>query len=468
MSLTALFLSRLQFAFTVTFHIIFPSFTIGLAAWLCVLEGLHLVTARPVYRRLFDFWLKIFGVAFGMGVVSGIVMGFEFGTNWSQLAEATGPIQGPLITYETFTAFALEASFFGVLIFGRPLVSPVLYFFSTLMVALGTTFSAFWIMVNNSWMQAPVGYHIQDGAFVPTDWAAIIFSPVVWVRFPHMLIAAYLTGAFCVAATGAWYELRNTYATEASVMLRMGLFLAAALVPVQLYFGHLNGEYVHDLQPAKFAAIEARWHDEQPAAEVIIAIPDAAAETNHLEFKIPYLGSLIATMRLDSNEVGLTDFARSDRPPVAIPFFMFRIMVGCGLLMMAIAWLGSFFLVTERTYGQRLLLWATFLSFPLPFIAIETGWFTAETGRQPWTVYGLQRTVDAVSPNLTTGAVLTTLIFFGAIYLLIFSFGTLYIYRLLRTGPSATEPAQSPNPKRPLALPGAGPAVGVSCKEGGP
>jgi cytochrome bd ubiquinol oxidase subunit I len=394
-------------------------------------------------------------------------MGFEFGTNWSQLAEATGPIQGPLITYETFTAFALEASFFGVLIFGRPRVSPILYFFSTLMVALGTTFSAFWIMVNNSWMQAPVGYQVQDGAFVPTDWAAIIFSPVVWVRFPHMLIAAYLTGAFCVAATGAWYRLRNTYATEANVMLRMGLFLAAVLVPVQLFYGHLNGEYVHDRQPAKFAAIEARWHDEQPAAEVVIAIPDAAAETNHLEFKIPYLGSLIATMQLDSKEVGLTDFPKSDRPPIAIPFFMFRIMVGCGLLMLAIAWLGSFFLVTERIYGQRLLLRATFFSFPLPFIAIETGWFTAEVGRQPWTVYGLQRTADAVSPNLTTGAVLTTLIFFGMIYLLIFSFGTLYIYRLLRAGPSTPASEQSPNPKRPLALPGASPAVGASWKEGG-
>lgn len=467
MILTALLLSRLQFAFTITFHIIFPSFTIGLAAWLCVLEGLHLVTARPVYRRLFDFWLKIFGVAFGMGVVSGIVMGFEFGTNWSRLAEATGPIQGPLITYETFTAFALEASFFGVLIFGRPRVSPVVYFFSTLMVALGTTFSAFWIMVNNSWMQAPVGYQIQDGVFVPTDWAAIIFSPVVWVRFPHMLIAAYLTGAFCVAATGAWYKLRNSYATEARVMLRMGLFLAAVLVPVQLFFGHLNGEYVHDLQPAKFAAIEARWHDEQPAAEVLIAIPDAATETNHLELKIPYLGSLIATMHLDSKEVGLTDFPKSDRPPVAIPFFTFRIMVGCGLLMMAIAWLGSFLLVTEGTYGQRLLLWATFLSFPLPFVAIETGWFTAEVGRQPWTVYGLQRTVDAVTPNLATGAVLTTLIFFATIYLLIFSFGTFYIYRLLKTGPSAPEPAQLPNPKRPLALSGASPALGASSTEGG-
>ena len=227
MDMTALLLSRIQFAFTIGFHIIFPSFTIGLAAWLVVLEGLDLVTRRPVYRRLFDFWLKIFGVAFGLGVVSGIVMAFQFGTNWSRLSGATGPIQGPLLAYESFTAFALEAAFFGVLIFGRPRVPPIAYFLATLMVALGTTFSAFWIMVNNSWMQAPVGYVLRHGVFVPTDWAAIIFSPVVWVRFPHMLIAAYLTGAFCVAATGAWYRLRRTYAAEAGVMLRMGLFLAA-------------------------------------------------------------------------------------------------------------------------------------------------------------------------------------------------------------------------------------------------
>src|SRR5271156_4963025 len=248
---TALFLSRLQFAFTVSFHIIFPSFTIGLAAWLTVLEVCHLATGKPVYRRLFEFWLKIFGVTFGLGVVSGIVLAFEFGMNWSRLSEATGPIQGPLLTYETFTAFALEASFFGVLMFGRARVSPAVYFFSTAMGALGTTFSAFWIMVNNSWMQAPVGYAIENGVFVPTDWSAIIFSPVVWVRFPHMLIAAYLTGAFCVAATGAWYRLRGSYEEEGRVMLRMGLFLAALLVPAQLLLGHMNGDYVHERQPLR-------------------------------------------------------------------------------------------------------------------------------------------------------------------------------------------------------------------------
>jgi len=450
----------------VSFHIIFPSFTIGLAAWLTVLEALHMITAKPVYRRLFEFWLKIFGVTFGLGVVSGVVLAFEFGMNWSRLSEATGPIQGPLLTYESFTAFALEASFFGVLIFGRTRVSPAVYLFSTAMVALGTTFSAFWIMVNNSWMQAPVGYAFENGVFIPTDWKAIISSPVVWVRFPHMLAAAYLTGAFCVAATGAWYRLRGTYALEGMVMLRMGLFLAALVIPVQLFLGHLNGDYVHDKQPAKFAAIEARWHDEQPASEVIIAIPDEAARANHLELKIPYLGSLVASMRLDSKEIGLTSFAKDDQPPVAIPFFAFRVMVGCGLVMMALAWLGSFHLLIKRKRGERLLLWPTFLSFPLPFIATVTGWFTAEVGRQPWSVYGVLRTADAVTPTLSVQAVTASLIIFGVVYVLIFSFGALYVYRLLKAGPAAPESAILANPKRPLAVSGGSPIAATSKNRG--
>jgi cytochrome d ubiquinol oxidase subunit I len=456
---TALLLSRLQFAFTVSFHIIFPSFTIGLAAWLAVLETFHLITGRPVYRRLFEFWLKIFGVTFGMGVVSGIVLAFEFGMNWSRLSEVTGPIQGPLLTYESFTAFALEASFFGVLVFGRSRVTPRVYLLSTLMVALGTTFSAFWIMVNNSWMQEPVGYAIENGIFVPTDWRAIIFSPVVWVRFPHMLVAAYLTGAFCVAATGAWYRLRGISAAEGRLMLRMGLFLAAILVPVQLFLGHLNGDYVHEKQPAKFAAIEGRWHDEQPAGEVLIAIPDDAKEENHLELKIPYLGSLIASMRLDSKEIGLTSVPKKDRPPVAIPFFAFRVMVGCGLLMMALAWLGSFHLMVQRKRGGRMLLWAVFLSFPLPFVATLTGWFTAEVGRQPWSVYGALRTADAVTPTLTVQAVTISLILFAVVYLVIFSFGTLYVYRLLKAGPAESEKWLPVDPKRPLGVTSTSPVL---------
>jgi cytochrome d ubiquinol oxidase subunit I len=461
-TLTPLLLSRLQFAFTVSFHIIFPSFSIGLAAWLALLDGLSLRTGDPVYRSLFDFWLKVFGIAFGLGVVSGVVLAFEFGTNWSQLSDATGPIQGPLLAYESLTAFALEASFFGVLLFGRQRVSPSFYFFSTLMVALGTTFSAFWIMVNNSWMQAPVGYARRDGAFVPTDWPAILFSPVVWVRFPHMLIASYLTGAFCVAATGAWYRLRDVYLPEGRRMLRMGLYLAALLIPVQLFFGHLNGDYVHERQPAKFAAIEGRWHDEQPAAEVLFAWPDAEAERNHAPIEIPVLGSLIASMQFNSKEVGLTDFPRGDRPPVLVPFLAFRIMVACGLMMLALSWGGAYLAWTRRLDQIRWLLKGIFWSFPLPFVAMLTGWYTAEVGRQPWTVYGVMRTADAVSPQLTVWASTGTLILFCLVYLLVFVFGTIYIHRLIANGPTVLPGLLPGNPKRPLGITGDGPQPTLS------
>src|ERR1700736_110109 len=427
MDMTALFLSRIQFASTITFHIVFRTFTIGLAAWLTVLEALHLSTGRAAYRALFDFWLKIFGVAFGLGVVSGIVMAFQFGMNWSVLSRMSGPIQGPLLSYETFTAFMLEATFFGVLVFGRSRVAPWFYLFSTAMVALGTTFSAFWIMVNNSWMQVPSGYVMENGAFVPNDWTRIIFNSVVWSRFPHMMLAAYLTGAFCVAATGAWYLLRNEYHAEAHIMLGMGLFLAAVLVPIQIFFGHLTGDYVHEYQPPKFAAIEGRWHDEQPAGEVLFAIPDPATETNNYEIKIPVLGSLIGSMSFTSKEVGLTDFPPQDRPPVVIPFFTFRIMVGCGLIMLAIAWLGSYLSLKNRIERNHFVLWVVFLSFPLPFIAILTGWYTAEVGRQPWGVYRVLRTADAMTPFLSAREAAISLVVFCVIYTFIFAFGIFYI-----------------------------------------
>ena len=456
MDALALLLSRVQFAFTISFHIIFPSFSIGLAAWLTVLEALHLATGRPAYRVVFEFWLKIFGVAFGLGVVSGIVMAFQFGTNWSVLSKMSGPIQGPLLSYETFTAFALEAAFFGVLIFGRSRVPPLFYLFATAMVAFGTSLSAFWITVNNSWMQAPIGYVTENGAFVPNEWTKIIFNRVVWVRFPHMLLAAFLTGSFCVAATGAWYLLRKKYHAEAHIMLSMGLALAAVLVPIQIFFGHLTGDYVHDYQPAKFAAIEARWHDEQPASEVLIAIPDDATESNKYAVAVPVLGSLIGSMSLDSKEVGLTDFPRQDRPPVLIPFFGFRIMVGCALVMLALAWFGSYQVIRDRIEESRWLLWLVFLSFPLPFIAIITGWFTAEVGRQPWVVYGVLRTANAVTPFLTARQATISLVVFCAIYTLIFAFGIFYINRLIHAGPvgDLVKPPIAAVPNRPMSLTG--------------
>jgi cytochrome d ubiquinol oxidase subunit I len=454
MDALALLLSRLQFAFTISFHIIFPSFTIGLAAWLTILEALDLATGRPAYRILFEFWLKIFGVAFGLGVVSGIVMAFQFGTNWSVLAKMSGPIQGPLLSYETFTAFALEAGFFGVLMFGRSRVAPWFYLFSTAMVALGTTLSAFWILANNSWMQVPVGYVIENGAFVPNDWAKILFNAVLWVRFPHMLLASYLTGAFCVAATGAWYALRKIYPAEARIMLGMGLGLAAVLIPVQLFFGHLCGRYVGEHQPSKMAAIEARWHDERPASEVLIAWPDVENRRNLFAVTLPPpFGSLIDSDSLTAGEVGLESIPPENWPPVLIPFFTFRIMVGCGLLMLVLAWLGSYRMFKQRLEQNRLLLWAIFLSFPLPFIAILTGWYTAEVGRQPWVIYGVLRTADAVTPFLTARTAAFSLAVFVVVYFLIFAFGTFYIYRLLRAGPGGyVAPALPATPSRPMSL----------------
>jgi cytochrome d ubiquinol oxidase subunit I len=323
------------------------------------------------------------------------------------------------------------------------------------MVALGTTLSAFWILVNNSWMQVPVGYVMDHGVAVPDDWAKIIFSPVMWVRFPHMLLAAYLTGAFCVAATGAWYILRREYSAEARIMLRMGLDFAAVLIPIQLGFGHFNGEYVVHYQPSKMAAIEARWHDEHPASEVLLAWPDVAQRRNLFAITLPApFGSLIDSDSLDAPEVGLDSIPQSDWPPVAIPFFAFRIMVGCGIAMLALAWFGSYLSIKGRLDQNRLVLWLTFFSFPLPFVATLTGWFTAEVGRQPWTVYGVLRTADAMTPFLTTRAATISLIVFCAVYVFIFAFGTLYIYRLLQAGPMGhlSLPPTAAVPNRPMSL----------------
>jgi cytochrome bd ubiquinol oxidase subunit I len=454
MELDPTFLSRVQFAFVISFHIIFPSFTIGLAAWLATIEGARLATGNTIYRRVFDFWLKVFAVSFGMGVVTGIVMAFQFGTNWSVLAQKTGSIQGPLLGYEAFTAFILEATFFGVVLLGRERVSPRLYFFSCCMVSLGTMFSSFWILANNSWMQVPLGHEIVDGRIVPADWLAITSGPIMRVRWPHMLLAAFLTTGMCVAASGAWYMLRGIHLAEARVMLHWGLGLVAVLIPIQLFFGHLTGLYVLAHQPAKFAAIEARWKTQQPAGEVLIAIPDEAKQRNLLPIEIPKLGSFIASGNWTAREVGLEAFPMQDRPPVLIPFFGFRIMVGMGLIMLAISWFGNLLRFRSLLETTRWFLWGTFLAFPTGFIAVLCGWFTAEVGRQPWVVYGLLRTSDAVTPTLTTGDVLVSLIGYILVYSVVYTFGLYYIYRLLRDGPTAVDTQAIPGAtaSRPMAF----------------
>jgi cytochrome bd ubiquinol oxidase subunit I len=453
MDLDPVFLSRIQFAFVVSFHIIFPAFTVGLAAWLATIEAAHLVTGREVYRRLFDFWLKIFAVSFGMGVVTGIVMAFQFGTNWSLLTAKMGSIQGPLLGYESFTAFMLEATFFSVMLLGRNRVSPRVYLFACCMVSLGTMFSSFWIMANNSWMQVPVGHTIVDGKIIPADWPEIVLGPIQLVRWPHMLLGAFLTTAMSVAATGAWHLLRGAYREEGRLMLRWGLALAAALIPFQLLFGHLTGEYVREHQPAKFAAMEARWTTEQPAAQVLIAIPDADNERNRFEIAVPKLGSFVASGDWNSREVGLKEFARANRPPVLIPFFGLRIMIGMGLVMLAISWSGVLLRLRGRLDPPRWFLRCTLLSFPAGFIAVIAGWLTTEVGRQPWVVYGLLRTEDAVTPSLTGSDVLITLCTYVLVYCTFIPFGVYYIYKLLRDGPTAeSHEPHGVTASRPLAF----------------
>ena len=429
-------LSRIQFGFLITFHIIFPAFTIGLAAWLTAIEGMRLATGNPLYRRVFDAWLPVFAVSFGMGVVTGIVMAFQFGTNWGVLSEKMGSIQGPLLGYESFTAFMLEASFFGVMLLGRERVSPRVYFLACCMVALGTMFSSFWILANNSWMQVPVGYSIVDGRIIPADWWSITTGPVMQVRWPHMLLAAFLTTGMCVAATGAWYVLRDIHRREARVMLHWGLGLVACLIPLQMYVGHLTGLYVLEHQPAKFAAIEARWQTQQPASEVLIALPDEGAQRNRFALEVPRLGSFIASGDWTSKEIGLDAFPPGERPPVLVPFLGFRLMVAMGLVMLAISWWGCFLRWRDRLESSRLFLTATFWSFPAGFIAILAGWYTAEVGRQPWVVYGLLRTRDAVTPSLTTADVAVSLLAYFLVYVVVMSFGSYYIYKLLRAGPA--------------------------------
>ncbi|MGI9482754.1 MAG: cytochrome ubiquinol oxidase subunit I [Hyphomicrobiales bacterium] len=465
MELDPLLLSRIQFAFCVSFHIIFPSFTIGLAAWLAILDGLSWRTGNPVYRRLFTFWLRIFGVSFALGAVSGIVLAFQFGTNWSVLADKGGAIQGPLLGYEAFTAFVLEATFLGVVLLGRGKVPPWAYFVSCCMVALGTTFSAFWIMVNNTWMQIPVAYAEEAGKFVPVDWTEILFGGVVLIRIAHMLLAAYLTTAFCVAAAGAWYMLRTAFLPEARIMLKSGLLIGFLLIPVQLYLGHLSGEYTALHQPSKFTAIEGRWKTEKPAKLILFALPDEDAERNRFEISIPKIGSLVDTGTVTSSEPGIETIPRDLRPPIWAPFFGFRIMVGMGLLMLAISWVGMFEWWRGKLETADWFLWPTVLTFPAGFIAVLSGWFVAEIGRQPWVIFGVLKTADALTPGLTGAQVLTTLIAYVTVYSVIFTSGTIFIFRLIKKGPALDESSHNTlavTSKRPIAVSGANPGARVT------
>jgi cytochrome bd ubiquinol oxidase subunit I len=452
MELDPVLLSRFQFAWVIAWHILLPAFTVGLSAFIATLEGLSLVTGREVYVRISTFWIKIFSIAFGMGVVTGIVMPFQIGTNWSRYADAVANVLSPLFAYEGLMAFFLEAAFLGVLLFGRKLVPAWAYFVSALMVAIGTLFSSFWILAANSWMQTPAGYEIVNGQFFPKDWFEVIFSPSFPYRLAHVVVGFFATTGFVVLGVGAYLVRRDRSSEEARTMLSMALWLVTVFVPLQMFIGDQHGLNTREHQPAKLAAIEARWDTERRVPLTLFAIPSDTAESNSFAIEVPWLGSLILTHDINGEVKGLKDFPVDQRPPVAIPFFAFRIMVGCALLMLGLVLLGGWLRWHGRLYDTPLFLALAQFAAPIGFVAVIAGWCVTEVGRQPWTVYGLLRTAESVSPSLTSHDVAISLAGYMLVYLLIYPWGLLLMLRIVRRGPEqAAEQVSTIEAGRPQA-----------------
>ncbi|MBO1742990.1 cytochrome ubiquinol oxidase subunit I [Stenotrophomonas sp. SBJS02] len=454
----ALLLSRIQFGFLISFHVLFPAFTIGLASWLGFVEWRWLRARNPVWRDLFFFWQKIFAVSFGMGVVSGIVMAFQFGTNWPRLSQIAGTVIGPLLTYEVLTAFFLEASFLGVMMFGWGRVSPRLHFFSTCMVALGTLFSTFWILASNSWLHTPAGYEMINGVVHPVDWFEVVFNPSFPYRLAHMAIGSFITTCFVVGGVGAWYLRRKEHVEAGRKMLGAAVIFAAITVPVQIFVGDMHGLNTLKHQPMKIAAVEAHWHQGQEGEGVplvVFAVPNEKEERNDLEIAIPRVGSLILTHSMDGTFAPLTSVPASERPPVTPVFFAFRIMVGIGTLMLLLAWLSAFTLARRKLFDSGALLRAWNWMLPSGFVALVAGWFVTEMGRQPWIVYGVLRTADAVGPQ-TAWMTAISLAVYVAGYAFVFGWGIWYLVKILRHGPHAQDGSPSleggdRTPARPIS-----------------
>ena len=448
-----LLLSRIQFAFLIAFHFLLPAFTIGLASYIAVLEGLFLWTKRETYLRVSAFWIRIFAVSFGMGVVSGIVMPFQFGTNWSRYSELTAGVVGPLMGYEALTAFFLEAAFLGILLFGRKRVPQWVHFASAIIVALGTLFSAFWILAANSWMQTPAGFEIIDGRFVTTDWIKAIFNPSLPYRLAHTVTAVYLTTGFTVIGVAAWYLRHSRFVEESRLMIVMGILLASVLVPLQALLGDLHGVNTFEHQPQKLAAMEGIWESGSGQPAILFAVPDEELEKNHAQIGIPKLASLYLTHEWNGHVRGLKDFPREDRPPVALTFFSFRVMVGVWGVMLALTLWAWLLRARGKLFASPSFLRAANWSIPLGYIAVTAGWFTTEVGRQPWVVYGHVRTADAVTPSLTGGDVAISLFVYIIVYALIFGAGLYYLLRLVQRGmpDELPEPGVDQRPARPFS-----------------
>ena len=442
MDFDALLLSRLQFAFVVAFHIMFPAFTIGLAAFLAVAEGLWLFTKKEVFKRLYLHWVKIFALAFAMGVVSGVVMSYQFGTNWSVFSDKAGSVIGPLLGYEVLTAFFLEATFLGVMLFGWKRVGPTLHFIATCAVAIGTSISAFWILSANSWMQTPAGFDIDPitGNLFATDWMAVIFNASFPSRYVHMMLAAFITTAAVVLAAGGYQVIRGRVSEPTRWQIRMASGTLLLLMPLQIWAGHWSGEVAHHHQPAKIAAMEGWWETRDVQGTILFALPDESGERNIAEIMIP--GTSPYLFNTDEPLQGLKDFAEEDRPPVFIVFWAFRIMVGAGLVMLVMGAWGGALWFSKRIDRPGLFHWLAVPTGTLGFIAVITGWIVAEVGRQPYTVYGVLRTADSVSP-VPVSSVATSLLVFMVVYAIIFTAGVVYMARIATRG-FGDDPADPP------------------------
>ena len=450
----ALLLARIQFAFTVSFHFIFPAFSIGLASYLAVLEGLWLKTGKALYLDLFRYWLKIFAVAFAMGVVSGIVMSYQFGTNWAVFSDKAGPVIGPLMAYEVLTAFFLEAGFLGVMLFGMERVGRKLHFFATCMVAGGTFVSAFWILSVNSWMQTPTGFEIgANGQFLPgPSWIDVIFNPSFPYRLLHTVTAAYLTTAFAVGGVGAWHLLRDRTNAHARKMFSMAMWMAALVAPVQIFLGDAHGLNTLEHQPAKVMAMEGHYRSHPDGAPLILfGIPDSKEKRVDYAIEVPKLSSLILKHDPNAPLAGLDTVPEADQPPVGPVFWAFRVMVGLGFAMLGIGLWSLLGRARGQLYDWRWLHRAAIAMGPSGFVAVIAGWMTTEVGRQPWTVYGLLRTADSASP-LDAPAVGASLLAFVVVYFSVFSIGTWYILKLMDKAPHPQETGLEDGPVRTAGI----------------
>ena len=462
----ALHLARAQFGFTIAFHIIFPAFSIGLASYLMVLEGLWLWTDKQVYLDLFRYWIKIFSIGFAMGVVSGLVMSYQIGTNWSQYAEKAGPVVGPVMAYEVMTAFFLEAGFLGIMLFGMERVGRRLHYLATCLVAAGTFLSAFWILSVNSWMQTPAGFAVEaDGRMVPTDYWQVIFNPSVFVRVPHMVLASYLMVAFIVAGVGAWHILRGHGTSAVRTMFSMAMWMAAIVTPLQIGVGDLHGLNTLEHQPMKIAAMEGDWAPSGPegAPLILFGLPNMAEERTDYRLEIPHASSLILTHSWNGRVPGMLEVPPADRPYSPVVFWTFRVMVGLGFLMFALGSLSLFARWRGTLFTNRALHWSALVMAPAPLVALLCGWMTTEIGRQPYTVYGVLRTATSVSP-IGLPSVATSLAVFAVVYFVIFGAGLMVIARLVSKPPVIGE--SSIDPTKPIRSAGIHPGLPGAVPDG--